>query len=257
MKKTLIALLSLSGMAGAAITDGQTSYKGWDSASDASYGGSVVLSGGADGNGYLDGTASAISLHMNDGYTAPSNSFTLAFKVRNLTDVVAGGSALASIAPFDTNDVWLQTSIRTDSNGAITLVNTTNSEETKTTILTLSSDSVNVNTLTGDEWVSVILIGDENGLTLNVNGVSGTVEYDLSTKDVCDFQFAGVKYRGAGAKAEFDDLAFWNRALTEDEVAYLAAGNLANGNSKLVPEPTTATLSLLALAGLAARRRRK
>ncbi len=260
MKKTLITFLALAGMAGADITDGQLSYKGWDSKTDNAYGGTIVSSGGADGKGYLDGitTDSGISLYTNDGYSAASNNFTLAFKVRNWTNVTTGKSSLVSIAPYDTNGNWLQTSLRTDENGAITLVNTTSSEETKTTVLTLSTDAVNITNLQGNEWVSIILMGNEQGLTLNVNGVSGTVNYTLAETNTVDFQLAAVKYRGGTTSfAEFDDLAFWNRALNEEEVAFLAAGNLANGNTKLVPEPTTATLSLLALAGLAARRRRK
>ena len=43
-----------------------------------------------------------------------------------------------------------------------------------------------------------------------------------------------------------DNLYVWNRALGTTEVKAL-----------VVPEPATATLSLLALCGLAARRRRK
>ena len=45
---------------------------------------------------------------------------------------------------------------------------------------------------------------------------------------------------------KLDNVTMWNRALSATEVGSL-----------IVPEPTTATLSLLALAGLAARRRRK
>ncbi len=262
MKKTLITLLALAGMAGAAITDGQISYKGWDSETDNAYNGSIVSSGGADGKGYLDGINTVenegISLYTNDGYSAASNNFTLAFKVRNWTNVTPGTSTLVSIAPYDTDATWLQTSLRTDENGAITLVNTTNSEETKTTVLTLSSDTVDVKNLQGNEWVSIIIMGNEQGLTLNVNGVSGTVNYNLSNQNTVDFQLAATKFRrGTTSFAEFDDLAFWNRTLEEEEIAFLAAGNLANGNTKLAPEPTTATLSLLALCGLAARRRRK
>lgn len=47
-------------------------------------------------------------------------------------------------------------------------------------------------------------------------------------------------------EAEISNITLWNRALSLSEVKAL-----------LVPEPTTATLSLLALAGLVARRRRK
>ena len=49
-----------------------------------------------------------------------------------------------------------------------------------------------------------------------------------------------------GETVDFDNITFWNKALSDSEVSGL-----------VIPEPTTATLSLLALAGLAARRRRK
>ncbi len=51
-----------------------------------------------------------------------------------------------------------------------------------------------------------------------------------------------------------ESISFYDTALS-DEAAY--AANVAAIKSSNVPEPTTATLSLLALAGLAARRRRK
>ena len=47
---------------------------------------------------------------------------------------------------------------------------------------------------------------------------------------------------------------FYTGAWTADSLKQLTASTL---QAKLVPEPTTATLSLLALAGLAARRRRR
>ena len=42
-----------------------------------------------------------------------------------------------------------------------------------------------------------------------------------------------------------------------DSIAWNESGTALYLNHKIIPEPTTATLSLLALAGLAARRRRK
>lgn len=47
-------------------------------------------------------------------------------------------------------------------------------------------------------------------------------------------------------EAEISNVTLWNKTLTATEVKGL-----------MIPEPTTATLSLPALAGLAARRRRK
>ncbi len=63
------------------------------------------------------------------------------------------------------------------------------------------------------------------------------------------FQFAkrfGDNGRAGVQSVTIDNLTLWNRTLSATEVGSL-----------IVPEPSTATLSLLALAGLAARRRRK
>lgn len=59
-------------------------------------------------------------------------------------------------------------------------------------------------------------------------------------------RFGGGNKLSGDETVDFDNVTIWNKALTTAEVA-----------SIIIPEPTTATLSLLALAGLAARRRRK
>lgn len=59
-----------------------------------------------------------------------------------------------------------------------------------------------------------------------------------------DSGYSGTHY------AELDNIALWNKALTAEQVKMVATG-------QIVPEPATATLSLLALCGLAVRRRRK
>lgn len=55
--------------------------------------------------------------------------------------------------------------------------------------------------------------------------------------------------RDVDGTVTFENVVVWNRALDAVEVQSLVV--------RAVPEPATATLSLLALAGLAARRRRK
>ena len=84
-------------------------------------------------------------------------------------------------------------------------------------------------------------------LTLYVNGeqVAQATNWNAAAMKAINFGciFGGGKKIGS---AEIDNLAIWNKALSSNQV-----------KSLVVPEPTTATLSLLALAGLAARRRRK
>ena len=115
--------------------------------------------------------------------------------------------------------------------------------------------------LTGDTPVTVTLTILGNEVSMYQNGVlfqsgtfnltktnnSVTTEIDY-TKDVVGLfslgSWAGSSLNGR-MTADVYNLAIYNGALSAEEVA------------KLVPEPTTATLSLLALCGLAARRRRK
>ena len=105
-------------------------------------------------------------------------------------------------------------------------------------------------------WSTVTIVSNatDNILTLYVNGeVTGTWSGNAWTAgEGQSLALAGIQIGavlGGGRKidnVEIDNIGIWNRAMTSDEVAAL-----------IVPEPTTATLSLLALAGLAARRRRK
>ena len=75
--------------------------------------------------------------------------------------------------------------------------------------------------------------------TGTVTGSTNVVGGSLKSLVIGNWQHNGVNSTGSA------DIAFYNGTLTKAQM------------NKLVPEPTTATLSLLALAGLAVRRRRK
>ncbi len=108
---------------------------------------------------------------------------------------------------------------------------------------------------------------DNHKLTLGALTLSGSLIADLdATLENTGFVtlFTGVSELLVGnvatASTEFTPIAAETVFTNLSEGAYLL--NLENGAVKLtaapaIPEPTTATLSLLALAGLAARRRRK
>ena len=76
--------------------------------------------------------------------------------------------------------------------------------------------------------------------TGTVTGASNVVSGPIQSLVIGNWAHNGVNSTGSA------DIAFYSGTL-----------NTAQMNSLVVPEPTTATLSLLALAGLAARRRRK
>ncbi len=106
---------------------------------------------------------------------------------------------------------------------------------------------------------SVVVLGE--GTTINVTGsltlASGVIfdvacSYEEFTPETL-FSFSN----GAAFDPELDGLVVTirtNDGLTNETATLRLA---EDGSVTLVPEPTTATLSLLALAGLAARRRRK
>lgn len=100
--------------------------------------------------------------------------------------------------------------------------------------LTLVSDMTNTKTL------SLYVDGELKGVHQNWTASSGQALMGL--------QFGATFGNGrAFPEATISDITLWNKALSASEIQGLM----------VVPEPTTATLSLLALAGLAARRRRK
>ena len=92
----------------------------------------------------------------------------------------------------------------------------------------------------------------DNALLYNVVGIYGEGDWDSIRSLVSGDVLVGVTLVGAGGVTVVgngvDNVGFYG--------AYMGAGN-GLYNVDYIPEPTTATLSLLALAGLAARRRRK
>lgn len=126
---------------------------------------------------------------------------------------------------------------------------------------TLSAQSI-----TFEENTTLTLtLGEINQDNALISLATGDVSFSLGTID-----FIGIDTLAEGqylvltlAEAELSTME-WNtdeltvKGLTAgDSIAWNESGTALYLNHKIIPEPTTATLSLLALAGLAARRRRR
>ncbi len=103
---------------------------------------------------------------------------------------------------------------------------------------------------------------DKSGLLSTTSGTfaadvfDGTPEYTLTNIS------AGAVSQKAGRtsnKIIVDDVALYDGAILVDQAALIAQASFdpAIGFAQYIPEPSTATMSLLALAGLLARRRRR
>ena len=94
--------------------------------------------------------------------------------------------------------------------------------------------------------------------TSNVSFTLGTIDF-IGVDSLAEGQyliFTLSEFERSAMNWETDGLTV--KGLTAgDSIEWNESGTALYLNHKLVPEPTTATLSLLALAGLAARRRRR
>ncbi len=99
-----------------------------------------------------------------------------------------------------------------------------------------------------------------NGTKVYVDGelmatISG-LQYTGDAHTMKQLNLGNTSTGGNGMDFTLSGLYIHNQTLTDNQVASFVA-SLAAPSTPAVPEPATATLSLLALAGLAARRRRK
>ena len=240
MKKTLIALMATSGMAMAAVS--------------------------------LDDAA--FSQAGNTGYDTQSGDFTLALtlNVAELRTLLEKGQAPAwgtDIVKYICNGT--ATGVTVNGGSSSGKINTSGLfarwGETTNWNGVQWQGSTNLSDLNGDAegtgWDAVA----SAGLVYSFGKASGTsVAFTLIGNDgsalVDSYVTAsGLKSGSAGAAAlTFDDSVlssyYFDGYKGGNEADMKALANLA-ATTAPVPEPTTATLSLLALAGLAARRRRK
>ncbi len=252
MKKTIITLLALTCVATAAtttftdltqdktITLTDTSSITWSATTD-TFTGSIYST-------------------VSNQQARASMSFTL-----NLTDAATVGSTLTELVAItktgyeSTMGLWLvdgKISGRWN-NGTFDQVSGAGNPGTASGQVAISSilnNNENVFTLDGDKFIALTLVLDRTSDSNNRDNV-GMVLYDADGSVVwncCSLGAAGfTTYDAIKLNTDYVGNA---ASITNAVLSPTDAGTQA---AALVPEPTTATLSLLALAGLAARRRRR
>ena len=254
MKKTLLTLISLVGTVSASVTTWDLTDG--DAALNAS--GSNVQSWDVSQSGLTWNKNIAESLVFTvdaQQFNAESSYTLLTIKdnsYNGLSNVyVSGGNlnvhiwdsstpndsvSLSEIVQADTNTLTLVWN-RTADNKLVFDVYADDNFETKAWTYTFTSTGANGFSFDGKTFQTLNFGGKNGDLLGNANTLipSGT--------NAAEWELLGAGYT-TGAMASAEDLtAYYNSA-----VAY---------NTASIPEPTTATLSLLALAGLAARRRRR
>ena len=253
MKKTIIALMVLAGAASAASI------------------------------GYNEMTATqqaGVSKYWTDSQTLTSESdvwsnlntgtsFTISFDITKI-NVLSSESTIASFAGshnangYDDGKLL----IRMSDSGSLTLINSHGTSSNSwseyfdgstygdATVSAYSTDlgltveesltTTTTNTFVSDT-VSKIFTIYKNGIQIdqwtNWNTDTGLTGMQLAGR------FGGGSSLTGDETVEFDNVPIWDKALSDKEVGYIV--------TPAIPEPATATLSLLALCGLAARRRRK
>ena len=182
-----------------------------------------------------------------------TNGITINMRVRNCETVSSSSpnTALFSVATSATTNGMLVGITQSNASGGFAY----NGSDSKITT-TQTTPSVNQSGLRDDVVFSYVTVTIQSvadttkpDVYFYYNGVlsaTGTVS-TWNIGDAISKIYLGGWSASDNSRLQYtlDSLSVYNGAMSADEVA------------KLVPEPTTATLSLLALCGLAARRRRK
>lgn len=255
MKKTLIALLALTGlaMADTVITGADLT---WDTSSP--YKDCTTVGNGnltySNGGWWVSGPTGTLSQSITLGQNQVMEfSYSCDFSISNsvLTLALASNSGAVVMGKTYNNEVRLGTTTETGDAVArgYAFANTNNSAGVANiTSYTALKDG------TGAD-ASNVEFRVNSGDTVNTNEVTFTVAYNTSLS-----QFVGtLAYADYTADINLGK-TFSVNAITatfDGEAAFVGHVNDIQIKVTTIPEPTTATLSLLALAGLAARRRRR
>ncbi len=286
MKKTLIALLAISGTAMAELKDAVWTFENTlapktnpDSSLQYEYI-DVNVTGQTPSPTYTDSNLKKgavfgdyeLTQDMGKAITLTDGQY---IKMKNVA-YWANGNGMLAIGQDAPNSYTLMTWVNlTSTSGEVYLFGTGDSNgsglafvlnNNKIDLLAKSKahhDITSALTLSTGTWYNFAITYDSstgkavayiNGVeTATLTGLNGSGMFN-NPGGQCSYIGAGSTHRDqdtfAGSMAEFQIL---NGALTQEQV--LAAAHLTKVTP--VPEPTTGTLSLLALAGLCARRRKK
>lgn len=278
MKKTIIALLSLGGLSSAAITDGlQWAESFGDGYSKAATFGMNNAFHVADGVGVAGGSYADSRVWTVNTWSTPvvgngsaenpefpskalfTNAFTFSLKLVDF-DAANWTDALALYTNGITHGTSNSLQLQKNAAGELMLY----TENFTGSNVSNDASNINLGSISNLKGKTLTLVfdatGTSNTLTAYVDGTANSdsitftyAEGATASTALTGFQFgAAFGDQRASNSVTLDNIAVWNRALSAAEVA-----SLPLTVAPAVPEPTTATLSLLALAGLAARRRRK
>ena len=259
MKKTIIALMALSGVAlGEYSWDASKDYSyTWDFSQENTQNGKTGVLGGTVTNTFTTESITEIGTAIKKGSEAgqywevDTNSF--------LYDAITAATTTAAtltltVDYYWTGAQWGENILHVGANNTGIAYGLSNGYISMTTGTAADNEFAAAKTelrLTANAWNTITYTLSNNKWTATLGGVTsdaktlGDVSWDASAAERNKYSI-GIKAPGwdAGATGLNDS----GCKIANMSIAYTAAP---------IPEPTTATLSLLALAGLAARRRRK
>ncbi|MGN0864945.1 MAG: LamG-like jellyroll fold domain-containing protein [Akkermansia sp.] len=208
-----------------------------------------------DGHAVLGDSSNRI-YNMDLGKAFSGTSFTVSFDLLSVTTGSGWKAIVALYSHGATDDGYKYCmNIRGGEKESDSIVLSTKDSDPKIEGFDGSTTAKSINTgIAGNvgelgKTLTLVSDGAESLLTLYIDGKQVGQISEWKSQQVTGIQFGGIAGNSYNvSSATLDNLHIWDRALTESEVKSLQVQ---------APEPATATLSLLALAGLAARRRRQ
>ena len=264
MKKTIIALMALTGVASAAWTADDAN--GWLCKSgDTWVTSSATVTEDATSKDLtiqiLDANSQVLDFSYNENNeTRACYTFAITLNLDALTSPTSATSA-----------VWGGSKVGIGlNNGVVTACIGSGNASWNTTGLTLgTSGSLTLIVTTDTKGSMILAYGEDGTYTSVVDSQSGGNKVNGTTTDGGTYYgWTNLKEKAnittftidASIANAVEKFAVWDSKVASDgldSAAMLANMDTVAAAMKVIPEPTTATLSLLALAGLAARRRRK